>query len=130
MIMSESIQNEDMNPPSEPDEYIRSPSKQTDRLLASCGYLLVIFSVVCFGAVAYLKIYQVINQTPLQKYETFEGFIQGESATIVLILIGYITLSKGKGLMTEVRITDNRTIPLADLPLVQGNRMKRNGDRA
>ncbi|MGJ0516291.1 MAG: hypothetical protein ACR65O_11180 [Methylomicrobium sp.] len=103
----------DINEPSE-DIGSPSPNKQTDHLLASCGYLLVIFSVLCFGTIAYLKVYQVIENL-VPKYDNFAGFVQNESATIILLLIGYITLSKGKDLITEIRITDNRTIPIDDL---------------
>jgi hypothetical protein len=96
-----------------------SPNKQTDRILAGCGYLLVVFSVFCFGAIAYLKIHQALYQPDQPKYDGFAGFLRNESATIVLLIIGYITLSKGKGLITTVRFISNRTIPVEDLPLVQ-----------
>lgn len=116
-----------MSEPSIDAEY-RSPNKQTDRMLAICGYLLVVFSVICFGTIVYLKLYQVLYLNQAPKYENFAGFIQNENSTIVLLIIGYITLSIGKGLITEIRITDNRTIPLDDLPLVREAVIKGNSE--
>ena len=92
-----------------------SPTKQTDRLLASCGYLLVLFSVLCFGSIGFLKIYQAMYQTT-PKYDTWIGFLQQESPTLILLLVAYITLTKGRSLLTTVRFTDTRTIPIDDLP--------------
>jgi hypothetical protein len=94
-------------------------TKQTDRLLATCGYLLVLFSVLCFGAIGGLKIYQALRPINVIRYENFLGFLQQESPTLVLLLVGFITSSIGRRLLTTVKFSDTRTIPIDDLPLIK-----------
>lgn len=93
--------------------------KQTDRILASCGYLLVVFSVVSFGAIVYLKVYESLRRVSPVRIESALDLFQRETPTIVLLLIGYLTASMGKRLLTTVRLTDTRAIPIEDLSLVR-----------
>jgi len=95
-----------------------NPQRQTDRLLAGCGYLLVVASVICFLAIAGLKIYQAVYGIP-GRYENVYGFLQQESPTIVLLLIGWITVATGRSLLTTVKFSEKRTIPLEDMPLIE-----------
>jgi hypothetical protein len=46
-------------------------------------------------------------------------FFAYESGTITLFLVGIVTASLGRRLLTSVRLTDTRTIPVEDLPLVE-----------
>lgn len=98
--------------------------RQTDRILATCGYLLVAFSVICFGAIVYLKVHESLKTVPPARIESALDLVQRETSTIVLLLIGYLTASMGRRLLTTVRLTDTRTIPIEDLPLVRDAVMK------
>src|SRR5436853_6342719 len=93
-------------------------NKQTDRILASCGYLLVGFSVICFGAIVYLKLHDSLTPASPVKISSALDLIQRETPTLILLLIGYLNASMGRRLITTVRFTDTRTIPIEDLPLI------------
>jgi len=105
-----------------------SSNKQTDRILASCGYVLVGLGVVSFGAIVYLQVNASLFPVQLPKYESFLDFLQHESPTLVLLIIGYITASMGKRLITTVRFTDIRTIPAEDFELVRQAVVNGNSD--
>jgi hypothetical protein len=95
------------------------PPLTNDRILTYSGYLLIIVAVFCFGAIAYLKIYASLNPVPQEKYTTALDFFQHESTAISLLIIGYIAASMGRRLLTTIQLTNARTIPLEDLPLIE-----------
>jgi hypothetical protein len=102
--------------PAPPDA---NPNKQTDRILAGCGYLFVGMAVVAFGAIVYMKVTQSFASVPIPKAQSFADFLQTESATIILLIVGYVTASMGRRLLSSIRYTDTRTIPVEDLPLIR-----------
>jgi hypothetical protein len=107
-----------------PNEFLPT-SATPDRILAWCGYLLVAFSVVCFGAIVYLQVHESIHPTD---HKSVFDFFQHESPTLILLLIGCVTASMGKRLITTVRVTETQTIPVHDLPLVQEAVIKGNSE--
>jgi hypothetical protein len=113
---------------SDDGEHVEKPMRQTDRILASCGYLLVVSSVLCFGSIGGIKIYQAIFRPNIVRYENLLGFLQQESPTLVLLLIGWITATMGRSLLTTVKFSDTRTIPLEDLPLIEDAVIKGNAE--
>jgi hypothetical protein len=96
-----------------------SPGAETDRILAICGYVLVGLAVLSFGAIVFLKVHQYLNPRPGANYGTFSSFLQSESPTLFLLLIGYIAVSKGRSLITTVRQKDVRAVPADDYALVR-----------
>lgn len=77
-----------------------------------------------FGSVVYTKVYQVRNPNTAeigQQAPTDHDwylFAQNESGTLALIVIGVITASVSKRLLTTARLSDTRTIPLEDFELI------------
>ena len=106
----------DVESPFAPD---LNPNKQTDRILAGCGYVFIGMAVIAFGAIVYIKVAQSFTSALPPKIQSFGEFLQYESATIILLIIGYITASMGRRLLTSIRYTDTRTIPVEDLPLIR-----------
>lgn len=106
----------------------QNPMRQTDRILASCGYLLVISSVMCFFAIGGLKVYQAIFRPDPARYDNLFGFLQQESSTLILLLIGWITALMGRSLLTTVKFSNTRTIPVEDLPLIEEAVIKGNSE--
>ncbi|WP_205803936.1 hypothetical protein [Burkholderia sp. Ac-20365] len=90
-----------------------------DRLLATCGYLLIIASVLCFGVIAWLKLHESLGTTGSKRYEDMLDLLQHESGTISLLIIAVVAASLGKGLLITVHMADARTIPYEDLELVE-----------
>ena len=117
-----------MNGDTEHTESLSSVNKQTDRLLATCGYLFVVFAVVSFGAIVYLKVHESLYSSAAPQYQSALDFVQHESPTLFLLLIGWATSSMGRRLLTTVRITDARTIPAEDLPLIREAVIKGNAE--
>jgi hypothetical protein len=97
----------------------RSALKYGDRILAICGYILIMASVACFGVVAYIKLQDSLNKVARERYLTWLDFLQAESATLSLILVALVTALLGKRLLISVHLSDARTIPYDDLPLVR-----------
>lgn len=97
----------------------QNPNKQTDRILAGCGYLLIGMAVIAFGAIVYMKVAQSFTSAPPPKIQSLGDFLQYERATIILLIIGCITASMGRRLLTSIRYTDVRAIPEEDLPLIR-----------
>jgi hypothetical protein len=93
--------------------------KRDSRVLAFSGYAFVMASVFCFGTIAYLKIQQSISKTAFVRPERWLDLIQGEIATISLLVIAIVAAMLGKSLLTSVHMADARTIPYEDLPLVR-----------
>ena len=102
------------------------PTLEPNRILAACGYLLVGFSIVCFGAIVYLQIYD--SWHPVGEFKSTLDFVRHESPTIILLVIGYITVSMGRRLISSVQITETRTIPVEDIPLIRDAVMKGNSE--
>lgn len=97
----------------------QSHNKQTDRILASCGYLLIGMTVIAFGAIVYMKVAQSFNPVLPPKIQSLGDFLQYESATIILLVIGCITAFMGRRLLTSIRYADISTIPEEDIPLIR-----------
>lgn len=90
-----------------------------DRLLATCGYLLIVASVFCFGVIAWLKLHESLGSTASKRYEDLLDLLQHESGTISLLIIAIVAATLGKGLLITVHLADARTIPYEDLALIE-----------
>jgi hypothetical protein len=90
-----------------------------DRVIMFGGYALILTSVFCFAAVAFVKLRSSLYGERLIRYENWLDFLQSESPAISLIVIAIIAASLGKRLVTTVPIDVPRTIPYDDLPLIR-----------
>ncbi|MGC3982402.1 MAG: hypothetical protein QM808_14225 [Steroidobacteraceae bacterium] len=92
--------------------------KHGDRLITVSGYLLVVTSVICFGAVAVIKVWDSVYNKGLF-FQDWLSLAQNEVSTISLLVIALVAASIGKSLLTTARMADARTIPYEDLPLIR-----------
>lgn len=91
-----------------------------DRVLAYCGYAFVMAAVFCFGTAAYLRIQETLFMArSSDRVETWFDLLQRESGTVSLLILGIVAAMLGKSLLTSVRLSDARTIPYEDLPLIR-----------
>ena len=90
-----------------------------DRVITLGGYGLIMTSVLCFGAIAYIKLRASIYGVKVLQFESWIDLVQSETTTISLIIIAIVAASLGKSLVTTVRLAGARTIPYEDLPLIQ-----------
>ena len=95
-----------------------TPAKYGERLLATCGYLLVVASIISFVVIGALQFREAWHGVE-NRFTTWLDLAQHEMGTFILLLIGIVTATLGKRLLTTVRLADARTIPADDLPLVQ-----------
>ncbi|HEX8838076.1 MAG TPA: hypothetical protein VF748_14140 [Candidatus Acidoferrum sp.] len=96
-----------------------SYAKYGERVLALCGYLLIVASMVSFAGVAAMKVWQAFHPLNPKAYERWLDFFVNESGTIMLLVVGILTAMLGIRLLTTVRLAGARTIPVEDLPLVR-----------
>jgi hypothetical protein len=90
----------------------------SDRILAFSGYFLIAVSVFSFGVLVYIKLKESVE--PKGDFVgTWLGFVQRESVTLSLLVLGIVAALLGKRLMTSFRLMGARTIPIEDLPLVK-----------
>ena len=94
-----------------------SLTRQGERILAFCGYALVMASVLSFGAIVYLKLNDV-RAEPL-RYESWLDFVSGESSAISLLVIAVVTALLGQRLLMSAQLPYARTIPREDLLLIR-----------
>lgn len=105
--------------PEQQSERIGSQLGYGDRILAMSGYFLILAAVVSFGAIAFVKVLASHGPAATNRYESWLDLAQHESSTLSLLLIGIVSASLGKRLLTSVRLADARTIPYEDLPLIR-----------
>lgn len=96
-----------------------SYAKYGERVLALCGCLLIVASMVSFAGVAAMKVWQAFHPLNPKAYETWLDFFVNESGTITLLVVGILTAMLGIRLLTTVRLAGARRIPVEDLPLVR-----------
>ena len=96
-----------------------TPAKYGERILTTCGYLLVGASMFSFVGIAALKVWDAFHQQTQVKFDRWLDFVVSQNGTITLLLVGVVTATLGKRLLTTVRLADARTIPVEDLPLIQ-----------
>jgi hypothetical protein len=101
------------------DNESNSNAKYGDRILAISGYALVMVAVFSFAVIAFINLRVSVGKGEQIQYETWLSFIQSQTATISLIIIAVVAASLGKRLLTTVRLSEARTIPAEDLPLVK-----------
>lgn len=89
-----------------------------DLVLAICGYLLLMASVFSFGVIVFMKFLES-RIGEMVRYEAWLDFLQHESSTLSLLLIGIVTATLEKRILTTVQLAGARTIPIEDLHLVE-----------
>lgn len=89
----------------------------SDRILAFSGYFLIAVSVFSFGILAYIKLRESFMEPRI--LNSWIEVLQRESGTLSLLIMGIVTATLGKRLMTSVRLMGARTIPIEDLELVK-----------
>ena len=72
-----------------------------------------------FVGIAALKVWDAFHQQTQVKFDRWLDFVVSQNGTITLLLVGVVTATLGKRLLTTVRLADARTIPVEDLPLIQ-----------
>ncbi len=115
------MQEEPTNGPGQGNgQQIQNPRiEKADRIIAISGYLLIVVSVLSFGAIATMKLWESFH--PPEKTTLLLNWIdlvQKESGTISLIVIALLAASLGKKLLTAVRLTEAHTFPPEDYPLI------------
>jgi hypothetical protein len=90
-----------------------------ERLIATCGYLLVFASISLFGVIAFIQLRHGQSPSDAKRYESWLDFVQYETPTLTLFLIAVISAILGRQLLTSTRLAYARTIPHEDLPLVK-----------
>ena len=91
-----------------------------DRIVSTCGYLLIISAVLGFLAAGGLQIFQAtVYRGSLGLYESWLDVVQREAPTISLLVMAIVAAMLGKQLLTTARLSQTRTIPHEDLPLVR-----------
>lgn len=104
--------------PSEVEGAEHERSFRGERIIATSGYLLIAAAVVGFLAAGGVQIYQALNK-PRYAITSWLQLIQDESATLTLLVMAVVAATLGKQLLTTARLSEARTIPYEDLPLVR-----------
>lgn len=99
--------------------FSRQRQRQPDRVLMASGYAFVLVSLLCFGAIAYLKLEQSLGGKLLQHSQTWIDIAERENGTISLLIIAVIAAMLGKGLLQSEQMDCATTIPYDDLELVR-----------
>lgn len=89
-----------------------------DRIVSTCGYLLILAAVLGFLAAGALQVFQATYREPPKRYESWIDLVQHESATLTLLVMAIVAAMLGKQLLTTARLSEARTIPRDDLSLV------------
>jgi hypothetical protein len=106
------------NSSEKPDSHKLWYAAQGERLLAVCGYALVMASVLCFAVIAFMKVWESWRKEPYP-LESWLQLVRHESGSIGLLIVAVMTATLGKRLLTSVRLADARSIPYEDLPLIR-----------
>lgn len=96
------MSNETDNPVEQSSRQQVTSSPYGDRLIAVCGYLLVVASVFSVGSLAGLKLTQSLRCESPPSYQSWLDFLQYESSTMSLLVIGIVMAALGIRLLTTV----------------------------
>ena len=88
--------------------------RHREHLLATCGYSLIVASMVSFAGVAAMKASGAVHPVNPSGYQTSVGSFAGENLAITLLVVGILTAMLAIRLLTTARSGGTRTIPVGD----------------
>lgn len=82
-----------------------------EHMLATCGYSLIVASLVSFTGVAAMKVSGGVHPVNPSGYQTWVDLFAGESVAVTLFVVGTLTAILAIQLLTTVRLAGTRTLP-------------------